>query len=87
MCVDTSLSHIAWKLGAPEGTFWTTPRPYVYEDHVFLGNNRGGVLEYRVTDGRLVRHTHVGGVIVGVRLVDDALYVGTQGGTVYAIKR
>ena len=87
MCVDTSLSQIVWKLASPAGTFWTTPRPYVYGERVFLGSNRGGVFEYRLTDARLVRHTRVGGVIVGVRLFDDVLYVGTQGGTVYAIQR
>lgn len=87
MCVDTSLSHITWKLESPEGSSWSTPRPYIYEEQVFLGNTRGLVFEYRVTDGWFVRSTRVGGVIRGIRLVDDVLYVGDQDGTVYAIKR
>jgi outer membrane protein assembly factor BamB len=87
MCVDTSLSRTAWTLESPEGTSWSTPRPYIYGEHVFLGNTRGAVFEYRITDGQLVRSTRVEGVIRGIRLVDDVLYVGTQDGTVYAIKR
>jgi outer membrane protein assembly factor BamB len=87
MCVDSSLSRVAWTLESPEGTSWSTPRPYVYGEHVFLGNTRGGVFEYRIADGQLVRSTRVEGVIRGIRLVDDVLYVGNQDGTVYAIRR
>jgi outer membrane protein assembly factor BamB len=87
MCVDDSLSRVAWKQESPERTVWSTPRPYVYEGHVFLGNTRGGVFEYRLSDGHPVRQTHVGGVIRGIRLTDGVLYVGDQEGTVYAIKR
>ena len=86
MCVDTSLTHIAWTLESPEGS-WSTPRPYIYGERIFLGNTRGGVLEYRIEDGQLVRSTQVEGIIRGIRLVDDVLYVGNQEGTVYAIKR
>ncbi len=85
--IKSSLTEVAWRAVAPDGTVWSMPRPYIYEDHVFLGNNRGGVFEYRLGDGELVRNTHVDGVVRGILLVDDVLYVGNQSGTVYATKR
>ena len=87
MCVDSSLSRITWMLEPPEGTSWCTPRPYIYGEHLFLGNTDGGVFEYRIADGQLVRSTRLEGVIRGIRLVDDVLYVGNQDGMIYAIRR
>ncbi len=87
MCVDSSLSHIAWTLKSPEGTSWSTPRPYVYGDRIFLGNNRGEIFEHGMADGRLMRSTRLEGVIRGIRLADDVLYVGNQDGMVSAIRR
>lgn len=57
-----------------------------YDGRIFLGNSSGRVYEYSL-DGQLIQSTQVGGVICGIRLVDDVLYVGDQSGKLYAIKR
>jgi hypothetical protein len=54
---------------------------------VFIGNTRGDVREYRLADGGLVRTTRVDGVVRGIRLIDDVLYVGNQAGMLWAVSR
>jgi outer membrane protein assembly factor BamB len=87
VCVDSVLSRTVWRLHPPTGTVWSTPRPYVYDGRLFLGTTGGQVSEYAIEDGRWLRSTRLSGVIRGIRLADGILYVGSQAGTIHALRR
>lgn len=87
ICVDTLLANILWRLSPNQDAIWSTPRPYVYDECLFLGDTRGVITEYQIKDAALKRTTELTGVIRGIRVIDEVMYVGNQSGMIFAVDR
>jgi outer membrane protein assembly factor BamB len=69
-----------------DGTvFWSSTRPYLLNDLVLAGNNRGEVHAYRATDGKLAWSHILKGTIRNFGDAENVLYVGTVEGTIFAL--
>jgi outer membrane protein assembly factor BamB len=82
-CVDARKNRLLWKQ-RPNGVL-NTNRPYLWRGSVLSGNEDGDIFVHRLADGTLERSFRVGGGARGVGVSDDALYVGTLQGTLYAL--
>lgn len=84
-CVDRSLAAVRWRRDLPGRL--SSSRPYLRRDELLAGTVEGELMAFRVSDG-LPRWSHtLSGVIRGIGTSDRVLYVGTQGGMVYAYAR
>ncbi len=84
-CLDPSLKAIRWTQPAASAP-WSSSRPYSWKRAVLVGNEKGELFAYRISDGSLLWSEKFEGVIRGIGHSDDALYVGTLKGRVYAHK-
>jgi eukaryotic-like serine/threonine-protein kinase len=84
LAVEESLAKTLWRreqVGA-----WSVPRPTVRGDSVLMGTKQGELQAYALRDGT-PRWRHVfEGVLSGIGAADGTLYVGTQGGRLYAYR-
>lgn len=78
-----NLGRLQWQAPAP-AKFGRSP--VMWHDKVMGGTVRGHVLGYRATDGRSELVVQLKGVVTGLVGFDDVLYVGTQEGTLYALR-
>lgn len=83
VCVDIPTNRVRWSQ-RPRGVL-NTSRPYLWRGALLAGNEDGDLFVYRLADGRLERSFRIGGGARGIGITDDALYVGTLGGTIYAL--
>ncbi len=84
VCLDSSLKTIRWSKAASAP--WSSSKPYAWKHAVLIGNEKGELFAYRISDGSLLWSEKFEGVIRGIGQSEDALYVGTIKGRVYAYK-
>lgn len=84
VAVDPALAAVAWSL--PSAAGWSSPRPLVAGDTVIAGSEEGEVVAVRRADGSIAWRGKVSGVVRGMGLGEDALFIGTLAGTVYAYR-
>jgi outer membrane protein assembly factor BamB len=63
---------------------WSSTAPYVWEDYILAGSNRGEVFAYRLADGKPAWSHKIGGTIRSFGSSGRVIYVGTVEGTIYA---
>jgi outer membrane protein assembly factor BamB len=81
-CLDPTLKGIRWKRAAPAP--WSSSKPYSWKRAVLVGDESGELFAYRISDGLLLWSEKFEGVIRGIGYSEDALYIGTLKGRVYA---
>ena len=81
-CLDSSLKGIRWSQAASAP--WSSSKPYSWKHAVLVGDESGELFAYRISDGSLLWSEKFEGVIRGIGYSEDALYVGTLKGRVYA---
>ena len=84
VCLDSSLKTVRWSKAASAP--WSSSKPYAWKHAVLAGNESGELFAYRISDGSLLWSEKFEGVIRGIGQSEDALYVGTIKGRVYAYK-
>ncbi len=85
VAVEESLGRVLWRR-EQEGT-WSSPRPALWRGEVLMGNESGELQALGLRDGTLRWRRSFEGVIRGLGGAEDALYVGTLAGRVYAYRR
>ena len=82
--LTADLKNIRWKQrSSPE---WASERPYVSNGLVITGNCRGVLAAFRASDGAQQWTLNLKGCIRSVGDSGDMLFVGTQEGTIYALR-
>ena len=79
--LDLSLKEVRWSAKASQD--WTSARPYVWRDTVLAGDG-DDLVAFRVSDGARAWSHQLPGVIRGIGVSDDVLYVGSREGAVFA---
>jgi len=83
--VDPSLGRVNWRQSAADR--WTTSRIFAAANTLWVGTPSGEVSAYCAADGSLAwSHKLSESHIRAIGGSDDVLYVGTPGGTLYAIR-
>jgi outer membrane protein assembly factor BamB len=82
--LDQNLEMIRWRQTATK--YWSTSRVFVWKNTVILGTSSGEVTGYCVADGTKAWSLNVRGSVRSIGGSDDALYVTTQGGSLYALR-
>jgi outer membrane protein assembly factor BamB len=82
---DASLEQLVWSRRSSSGMWNRAPR--VFGDLVLAGSTGGQVYGYRLSDGAVAFSVELDGVIAGIGSAGDVLYIGTQEGMLYAIRR
>jgi hypothetical protein len=83
--LDPSLARTTWRQDAPDR--WTTSRVFATERAVWVGTPSGEITAYCLADGsRGWSHKLANAPIRSIGGSDQALYVGTPAGTLYAIR-
>ena len=82
VCVDRDLTRVIWQ---QSGRSWAL-RPRVWNGLVVIGNADGNLFAFNAKDGSSVWSHHFKGIITSTGASGDVLYVGTQEGTVYAVR-
>jgi outer membrane protein assembly factor BamB len=77
------LSRLLWQVRAPAQLGRS---PVVWNDKLVGGTVRGHLVAYHATDGQPAPTVQLSGVVTGLVGFDDVLYVGTQEGTLYAVR-
>lgn len=83
VALDPKLETI-WRQTATKN--WSTSRAFVWKNTVILGTSSGEVTGYCVADGTKAWSHTVRGSVRSIGGSDDALYVTTRGGSVYALR-
>jgi len=81
-CFDPALKSMRWSESASGP--WTSSRPYVWKHAALAGNKRGELFALRISDGIRLWSETFEGMVRGIGSEEDALYVGTIQGRVYA---
>ena len=82
VCLDRDLTRIIWQ---QSGRFWAL-RPLIWQRLVVIGNAAGDLFAFNPKDGSPAWSHHFKGTITSTGAAADTLYVGTQEGTVYAVR-
>jgi outer membrane protein assembly factor BamB len=83
VCIDVARNRVRWSQ-KPAGVL-NTARPYLWRGAVLAGNEGGEMFVYALADGALERTFRIGGGARGVGVSEEALYVGTLEGKLYAL--
>jgi outer membrane protein assembly factor BamB len=81
--VDLAMKGVRWSRETPGG--WSSARAYLWHGSALAGSKQGKLAAFS-PDGSEEWLDTVGGVIRGVGVADDVLYVGTLRGTLYAYR-
>jgi len=84
VALDRSLNGVRWRMTAPDR--WTTTRVFATPRLVVMGTPKGEVIAYCAADGKQAWSHTVKGTVRSIAGADDALYVGTVEGILYAIR-
>lgn len=79
--LDLSLKEVRWS--AKTSQDWTSARPYVWRDAVLAGD-QSELVAFRTSDGARVWSYPLPGMIRGIGVSGDVLYVGTRKGSIFA---
>lgn len=82
VCLDRDLTHVIWQRSGPQ---WAL-RPLIWNGFVVIGNADGDLFAFDPKDGSPAWSHHFKGIITSTGASGDILYVGTQQGTVYAVR-
>ena len=77
------LDRHRWEFSAPAEL---SRSPVAWNDRIVAGTTRGQVVGCRAVDGHPAPEIELGGVVTGLVGYEDVLYVGTQKGTLYAVR-
>jgi len=87
--IDLDLRRVNWLQKSSTAIVrnsWTSSRPYIWKDYVFVGDLGGKLFAFRENDGSPVwSHQFASRVVRGIGFTNDSLYVGMQGGMLYAL--
>jgi outer membrane protein assembly factor BamB len=81
-CAELSLDRLRWTRSHPKG--WSSSRPYPWRGFLLAANDSNGVVALRLADGEPAWSVTLGGIVRGIGITDEALYLGTLKGMVYA---
>jgi outer membrane protein assembly factor BamB len=81
--LDRSLERVRWRIAAPDE--WSTSRLFISGNTLMLGTPTGGVLTYCTGDGAPAWTHTVNGTVRAIGGADDAVYVGTVEGRLFAL--
>ena len=81
--IDLPLKSVRWMRETPGG--WSSARTYSWRGSALAGSKQGKLAAFS-PDGSERWSDTVGGVIRGIGVADDVLYLGTQKGTLYAYR-
>ena len=79
--LDLSLKEVRWSARASQD--WTSARPYVWHDTVLAGDG-DNLVAFRVSDGARGWSHQLSGMIRGIGVSGEVLYVGTRKGLIFA---
>jgi hypothetical protein len=82
--LDPKLETIRWRQTAAQN--WSTSRAFVWKNMVIPGTSSGEVTGYCVVDGTKAWSHTVRGSVRSIGSSDDALYVATKEGSLYALQ-
>ena len=80
--IDTDLKKIQWQVESVNN--WSVTRPFIWQDSVLTGNERGEVRAYRLSDGNEDWSATFRGTVRSFGGAKDVIYIGMLSGTVYA---
>jgi len=87
--IDLDLRRVNWlqkSSTAVARNSWTSSRPYVWKDYVFVGDLAGKLFAFHKESGSLAwSHQFPSRVVRGIGFTNDMLYVGMQGGMIYGL--
>lgn len=83
VALNHSLDRIRWRVDAPDE--WSTTRAFVAGNTLVMGTFKGGVLAYCTADGAPAWTHTVDGNVRAIGGTDDAVYVGTVAGRLFAL--
>jgi outer membrane protein assembly factor BamB len=81
--LDRELRTVRWRQNAASA--WSTSRVFVHRTTALVGTSSGDVTGYCTADGAKAWSGSVRGIVRAIGGADDALYVGTPAGTLYAL--
>lgn len=88
--IDSDLHRVQWLQKTPAlvpRNSWTSSRPYVWKDYIVVGDLAGKLFAFRQKDGSLGWSKQFPSRVVrGLGFTNDLLYVGMQGGMIYALR-
>jgi len=87
--MDLDLRRVRWLQKTPAvvpRNSWTSSRPYVWKDYILVGDLAGKLFAFGQKDGSLAwSQQFPSRVVRGIGFASDLLYVGMQGGMIYAL--
>lgn len=86
LAVNADLSEIIWELPASNEISWSVKKPYRYRDWIVTGSINGAVFLLDPVSGNVNESFGIDGTIRSMGFDDDVIYIGTQEGTVHAVR-
>ena len=83
LSLDPPLTKILWARRAPQE--WTSYHPQIYRDMVLTGDDSGELFAYGKLDGMKKWSVKLDQSLGAIGVSDDMVFVGTSGGSVYAL--
>lgn len=83
-CAELDLSELRWSRSTEEE--WSTFNPLVLGDLVIVGSASDELFAFSLSDGSTAWELPLEGALRGLGAKGKMLYVGTIGGTVYALE-
>lgn len=87
--IDLDLHGVNWLQKSSPAVVrnsWTSSRPYVWKDYVFVGDLAGKLFAFHKGNASLAwSHQFPSRVLRGIGFTNDMLYLGMQGGMIYAL--
>jgi outer membrane protein assembly factor BamB len=85
VAIDPELKEVRWRR-RPEGSRWTSARPYLRGDAVLVGSGTGRIAAFSPGDGAEVWFDILPGTVRGIGWDQDVLYIGMMDGTLHAYR-
>ena len=87
LAVDLSLEHVLWRQKAPDGAAWYSAKPYIFQNCLLFGTDKGDIFAFNITDGSKIWVHHLEDETIRVfGSSGNVLYVGTLKGTLYTLQ-
>jgi len=86
LAMNDDLTNIIWEFPVAPESSWSVKKAYHYRNWIVTGSLTGEVFLLDPLSGKVEASFGVTGVIRSMAFDDDAIYVGTQEGTVHAVR-
>ncbi len=86
VAAEPGLGRITWMREAPEGSTWTTYRPHIWDGTAVVGNSKGVITAFRLSDGAELWSFHVTGTLKTIGRSHDTLFIGVLEGSLFAYR-